>query len=214
MQVMEEAKHYIVLRALMQGIGDVKPLPDSARIILETIARQRGYSKMFGMNILVESLATSLFAQFADTPGLKHVLGGFHRDEARHAGFPRTYFENGGIPVDVTDGLVHKANRTRLVFLALPIVWEMKPHFDILGIDTFEFFGRFLTKVGRLAETAGMPLLWPRDQVAEKINLLFNLWRAEFEPHKWDGFVDYTSLEDRLTGRNQRVLLAREREFL
>jgi hypothetical protein len=194
MQVMEEAKHYVVLRALCEALGGVRPLPDGARIVLETIARQKGYTKLFGMNVVVESLATSLFSEFADRPGFRHVLGGFHADESRHCGFARTYRDAGGIPRNVTEGFLPRLDRTRLVLMALPVVWEVKPHFEVLGLDAFEFFGRFLGKSGRLAEAAGLPLVWPRDEMAARINALFNVWRHTYEPERWTGFVDYTKL--------------------
>lgn len=197
MQVMEEAKHFIVLRALMRAIGDVQPLPDTARIMLDTIARQKGHMKLFGMNVLVESLATSIFAQFADYPGLRHVLGAFHTDESRHCGFPKTYFGTGSVPTHVTTSLRHRANRTRIVLSALPVIWEVKPHFDTLGIDAFDLFGRFVSKAGRLAEASGMPLFWSRKELEQRIDVLFNTWRRELEPERWTGWVAYTSLDRR-----------------
>ncbi|MCC7541219.1 MAG: hypothetical protein IT379_33685 [Deltaproteobacteria bacterium] len=197
MQTMEEAKHFVVLRALMRAIGDVQPLPDTARIMLDTIARQKGHMKLFGMNVLVESLATSIFAQFADYPGLRHVLGAFHTDESRHCGFPKSYFATGVVPEHVTRSLLYRMNRTRIVLSALPVIWEVKPHFDVLGIDAFDLFGRFVSKAGRLAEASGMPLVWPRKELEQRIDLLFNAWRESFEPERFTGWVSYTSLERR-----------------
>lgn len=196
MQVMEEAKHFLVLREMTRLLGGSPPLRDSAYILFERIARAEPYARLFGMNVILESWATSLFAQFAEVPGLRHVFAEFHLDESRHVGFPKNYYESGRIPPEVTHGLRPRMRRERLLFPAIGLIWDYKPAFDTLGIDVFAFFGRFLAKASRLAENSGLPIVAPREKVMALTNLLFNSCVRAFEPERFNGYQDYTQLHD------------------
>ncbi len=209
MQVMEEAKHFLVLRAMVTTVGELHPATDSARILLDNIASQEPYAKLFGMNVIVESVATSIFSRFADYPGLCHILPHFHRDEARHCGFAKSYADAGGVPASVTRSMSERRRRMRLIVPALPVIFDYKADFETLGYDVFEFFGKFLSKVTRLAEDARLPLHLPRTELLARLNLLANAWVYHFEPERWTGYRDYT-----LLGRNdiREDLVAAERE--
>jgi hypothetical protein len=196
MQVMEEAKHFIVLREAVRTLGGVQPLEDSARILLDNIARSENYTKLFGMNVLVESFATSLFATFAEYPCLNHILPQFHLDESRHSGFVKNYANAGGIPEHITNSASEKRKRMAVVAPALPVVFDYKASFETLGFDVFEFFGKFLNKVTRLAEDSQLPITLPRREFLAQINFLANAYQYYFEPDGWDGFRDYTKMRD------------------
>ncbi len=191
MQVMEEAKHFMVLREMLRVLDEVKPLPASARMLFESIARKRYYHKLFGMNVVLESFATNLFSHFEDYPGLRHIMRPFHMDESRHCAFPQTYAALGNIPDHVTNDIKYQRARVRMLLPAIPLVFDLKPHFEVLGMDTFAFFGRFLAKVDRLAERAGFPV--PGEPLLA-VNVLFNNYRRIFEPDQYTGFVDYTQM--------------------
>ncbi|MCA9906273.1 MAG: hypothetical protein KC547_20600, partial [Anaerolineae bacterium] len=105
MQVMEEAKHFAVLRAMLRNLGGTRMLTASVRAVFETIARQRYYHKLFGMNIVLEGFATNLFAHFEDFPGLGDIMRAFHMDESRHVAFPQTYAAEGNVPDKVTNSM-------------------------------------------------------------------------------------------------------------
>lgn len=209
MQVMEEAKHFIVLREAVRTLGGVQPLEDSARILLDNIARSERYTKLFGMNVLVESFATSLFATFAEYPCLNHILPQFHLDESRHSGFVKNYANAGGIPKHITNSGSEKRKRMAVVAPALPVVFDYKASFELLGIDVFEFFGKFLNKVTRLAEDSHMPLTIPRKEFLAQVNFLANAYQYYFDPGQWDGFRDYTRIQE---GDFTKEITAVERE--
>lgn len=191
MQVMEEAKHFVVLRAMLETLDGVRPLQASARILFEVIARKRYYHKLFGMNVVLESFATNLFAQFEDYPGLRHIMRPFHMDEARHCAFPQTYAALGNIPDHVTHEPKYQRARVRMLLPAIPLLFDYKPHFETLGLDAFLFFGRFLGKVDRLATRSGFPV---PDGTVQAVNALLNRYRRALEPERYAGFVDYTAL--------------------
>jgi len=209
MQAMEEAKHFIVLRALLKTLGIDKPIYDSAYILFEKVASASPYRRLFAMNVVIESFATTIFAQFADYPALQHVVGVFHQDEARHVGFPRNYAQAGLIPEKVTTSRRERAARTALLLPVLPLIFDYKPHFEALGLDCFGFFGRTIYKVANHADRVGLPGMVPADELISTMNLFFNAWTQAFEPERFDGYRDYTALKE---GDVRRDLLAREAE--
>lgn len=194
MQVMEEAKHFIVLREMLKTLGIQRNLKDSAYLLFERIAAAPPYTMMFGMNVVLESFATSVFAQFADYPGLRHIVHVFHMDEARHVGFPKSYAKEGLMPEWVSTKRSEKFRRLVLIAPALPLIFDYKPYFEVLGLDCFEFFGKFLAKSARLADDTGFFLPSSSEELLSQINLLFNSYTLAFEPEKFAGYKDYTKL--------------------
>lgn len=196
MQVMEEAKHFYVLRAMIRTLGRSYPLADSAKILFENVARAKPYRKLFGMNVMLESFATSLFAQFAEYPGLRHILHEFHLDESRHVGFPKSYFEAGHIPHEVSHSTREKIARGLLLLPAASLIWDYKEDFEAVGVDCFAFWGRFISKASRLAESSGFPLYPSRKEFLFSMNLILNGYLKAFEPDRFAGYRDYTKLRD------------------
>lgn len=194
MQVMEEAKHFIVLREMLKTLGVDRNLKNSAYLLFERIAAAPPYTMMFGMNVVLESFATSMFAQFADYPGLRHIVHVFHMDEARHVGFPKSYAREGLMPEWVSTSTREKYRRLVLIAPAIPLVFDYKPYFEALGLDCFEFFGKFLAKSARLADDTGFYLPASSEDLLSQINLLFNSYTLAFEPEKFNGYKDYTKL--------------------
>ncbi len=209
MQVMEEAKHFVVLREMLNTIDHIRPLKTSARMLFENIARKDYYHKLFGMNVVLESFATNLFSHFEDFPGLRHIMRPFHMDESRHCAFPQTYASLGNIPAHVTDDLGYQIARVRMLAPAVPLIFDYKPHFDTLGLDAFAFFGKFLAKVTRLADRSGFKLPQNREEILLGVNGFFNNYVRTFEPEKYKGFQDYTLLHE---GEISDEMADRERE--
>lgn len=194
MQIIEEAKHYIVLREMLNTIDHIRPLSTSARTLFEVIARQRYYNKLFGMNVVLESAATNLFSHFENFPGLRHIMRAFHMDESRHVAFPQNYAAAGNIPDYVTNSPRYQWSRLAMLAPAAILFLDYKPHFDAVGIDPYAFWGRFLSKVTRAAEASKMPLPFPRKAILQNVNNIFNNHVKAFEPEKFTGFKDYTLL--------------------
>ena len=88
LQVVEEAKHFVVLRELLQAFE--VPIPRQSAweyLFLEGVLGARGVERLYGMNVLVEGIALGLFGLLNHLPGLE-VLRLFHLDESRHTGLP------------------------------------------------------------------------------------------------------------------------------
>lgn len=194
MQVMEEAKHFFTLREMCKSLDRIYPMSGAGKALLETIARKDYYHKLFGMNVVLEGFATSIFGFLENQPGLRHIMRGFHMDESRHSAFPQTYAKLGNIPHHVTHSARYKWARAMMFVPIAPLILEFKPLFETLGYDTFAFFGKTLSKVSRLAENSGFKLPFERTEFLMGANILFNRWVRVLEPEKYEGFRDYTLL--------------------
>jgi len=205
MQVLEEAKHFVVLRELMLAFGVEVPRQSAWEyLLLEQVYKAKGLEKLFGMNVLVEGIALSLFGMLSDLPGLE-VLRLFHLDESRHTALPVNYF--GEFPMSrwQQHNPLRRLSRLRLVLPALPLVFYLEAPLAVLGIDAFEFGGSVIRKVSFLANRAGFKLPVPPEQLGSMINQLFNAYaRATREGHQ---YRDY-HLADTTRGADVRAVEA------
>lgn len=189
MQVLEEAKHFVVLRELLHAF-DV-PVPRQSvweYLLLEQVYKARGLEKLFGMNVLVEGIALSLFGMLGDRPGLE-VLGLFHLDESRHTALPINYLKEFPLTRWQSRNPMSRLNRLRLVLPTLPLVFLLEEPLARLGIDSFALGGSVIRKVGHLAERAGFDLAVDAHQLASAINWLFNVYAERTrEGHVWSDY--------------------------
>ena len=140
LQVLEEAKHFIVLRELLRAF-DV-PIPRQSAwdyLFLEGVYKAEGLEKAFGMNVVVESFALTLFGKFGDWPGLE-LLKLFHLDESRHSALPHSYFSEFPMSKWQQNNPVARWRRLKMILPALGLIVH---HEDmaVLGIDAFELGG-------------------------------------------------------------------------
>jgi hypothetical protein len=179
MQIMEEAKHFVVLRELVQAF-DV-PVPRQSAweyVMFERCLKAEGLNRFFGMNVLVETIGLSLFGLLADKPGLE-VLRLFHLDESRHTALPNNYFKEFPMTERQKRRLGARLERFLMVVPALPLVLFLEPELAELGVDAFDFGGSVLRKIVHLAERSGLFLLSPGDETLVKINEVFNRYCAK-----------------------------------
>jgi hypothetical protein len=146
-QVFDEARHFYVMRDyLLQLDCDIPPLDGYTHTILtELLNTQRLVDKLLGMQLIVESVAVTLFrsvAQAGVEPVLSELMPYFERDEARHVGLGVLY-----LPKLLAN--LNPLEATRLKLLQLKIVtligWGShlkKPAFETLGIDNNDGFRR------------------------------------------------------------------------
>ncbi len=176
MQVLEEAKHFVVMRELVQSFG-VPPPRQSAweYLLLENILRARGLEKLYGMNVIVETIALSIFGLLAHLPGLE-VLRLFHLDEARHTALPANYFKEIPMSARQQRSLRARYRRLGLALPTLPLILLLEPDLAELGVDAFDFAGSILRKVTMLSERAGFLLPEPAPLMLARFNHLFNAY--------------------------------------
>ena len=189
MQVLEEAKHFVVLRELMHAFEVEVPRQSVWEyLLLEQVLKADGLEKLFGMNVLVEGIALSLFGMLSELPGLE-VLQLFHLDESRHTALPVNYFAEFPMSRWQQQSPARRLGRLRLILPALPLVFHLEAPLAVLGIDAFAFGGSVIRKVAFLSQRAGFLLPVHPDQLGALINQLFNAYAAATRPgHRFQAY--------------------------
>lgn len=191
MQVLEEAKHFVVLRELIHAFEVPIPrLPVYEYVMLETTLKSRGLEKFFGMNVLVEGIALSIFGALSKYPGLE-VLEMFHLDESRHCALPTNYLKTAPLTWWESNNPLSMFKRFFMVLPAIPLAFKLEPDFAELGIDVFDFGGSLVRKVINLAYRVGFNLPLPQENMKELINFLFNSYcSATRNGHRYQQFLE------------------------
>jgi len=193
MQVMEEAKHFVVLRELIQAFDvDVPRLTAWEYMLLERTLKARGLDRFFGMNVLVETIALNIFGLLSDKPGLE-VLRNFHLDESRHTALPDNYFKE--FPMSAKDkrSMRRKITRLNMALPVIPLVFLLESDLAEIGVDIFDFGGAVLRKAVTLSDRAGFHLLLPSPVLLQAFNAIFNAYcYGTRDEHEWR---DYLSAE-------------------
>jgi hypothetical protein len=146
-QVFDEARHFYVMRDYLLALDVEVPELDgyTSAVLRELLDTRRLVDKLLGMQLIVESVAVTLFRSVAQAhvePVLSELLPYFERDEARHVGLGVLYLPR------LLAGLGRlEAARLKLVQLKIAtlIGWGThlkKPHFETLGIDNNDGFRR------------------------------------------------------------------------
>jgi len=209
MQVLEEAKHFVVMRELVQAFG--VPIPRQSAweyLLLEGTLRAKGLDKFFGMNILVETIALSIFGMVAEFPGLE-ILQMFHLDESRHTALPVNYFQEFPMTTREKSGALGRIRRLMMALPAIPLVLYLEPELAELGIDAFDFAGSILRKVARLSVRAE----FLTEQQAKEQNAFFNdvfnaYCRLTREGHELKDFMSAETSKGEAVARTEREIFA------
>ena len=190
MQVMEEAKHFVVLRELIQAFDvDVPRLSAWEYLVLERTLKAKGLDRFFGMNVLIETIALNIFGLLSDKPGLE-VLRNFHLDESRHTALPDNYFKEFPMSDREKQSLRRKFTRLGMALPIIPLVFLLEADLAEVGVDIFDFGGAVLRKAVTLSERSGFYLPLPGDTVLEAFNGLFNAYCfATREKHEWRNYI-------------------------
>lgn len=176
MQVLEEAKHFVVLRELLQAF-DVEIRRQSVweYLLLEGAYKAHGLDKFFGMNVVVEGIALSLFGAMSHLPGLE-LLRLFHLDESRHTGLPQNYFKEFPMTDWQKNNPLSRLRRLRIILPALMLIPLLEDDLGELGIDAFDFGGSVLRKITHLAVRNGFVLPVASDQLNKLLESAFNAY--------------------------------------
>ncbi len=194
MQVFEEAKHFVVLRELLQAF-DVPIRRQSAweYLLLENVYKAPGLEKLFGMNVIIEGIALSLFGMMSSYPGLE-LLRRFHIDESRHTALPGSYFSEFPLSAWQKHNPMARIQRLKLILPALALIPYLEEDLAVLGIDAFEFGGSVLRKLTYLSERNGFYLPVSGDHMLIALNGLFNIYcKASRPEHSFRNFMNSES---------------------
>jgi hypothetical protein len=209
MQVLEEAKHFVVMRELVQAFA--VPVPRQSAweyVLLERILAARGHDKLYGMNVLVETIALSIFGLLAHLPGLE-VLRLFHLDESRHTALPRNYFEDRPLTRWQRRDPRARLRRLGLALPALPLILLLEEDLAVVGIDAFDFAGSVLRKVTLLSDRAGFDLPSPPQRMLATFNGLFNAYCRWTRPgHVWRDYMAADTSQDAEVAAVERQVFA------
>jgi len=174
MQVMEEAKHFVVLRELIRAFDC--PVPRMSvweYLLMERTLKAKGLEKFYGMNVIVEGFALNLFGLLGSLPGLE-ILSLFHLDESRHTALPSNYFSEKPMTHRQSRGFLNKVRRLLLTLPAVPLMTYFERDFAVLGLDIYDFAGSMFRKVVHLSERVGFFLPLPGAKVLQIMNADFN----------------------------------------
>jgi len=182
MQVLEEAKHFLVLRELVRAFGvGVPRLTAPEYLMLEQVMKAKGTEKLFGMNVVVEGIALGLFGMMSHLPGLE-VLRLFHLDESRHTGLPNNYFREFPMSERERRSPLRRARRLGMVIPALLLVPMLEDDLAELGIDVYEFGGSVIRKIALLAKRNGFDLPAENEVLLGLVNKLINYYGGWARP--------------------------------
>ena len=182
MQVLEEAKHFVVLRELIAAFD--RPIPRLCvweYVLLERTFKSKGLEQFFGMNVVVEGFALGLFGMMAHLPGLE-VLQLFHLDESRHTALPANYFKEFPMTWWRSRDPRAQLRRLSLILPALPLLPFIEADLAVLGVDAFDFGGSTARKILNLADRVGFRYAVPRPQLERFIDFLFNSYCEATRP--------------------------------
>ncbi len=178
MQVLEEAKHFVVLRELIQAFDCPIPrLTVWEYVLLEQGFKSKGLEKFFAMNVLVEGFALSIFGMLSTLPGLE-ILRLFHLDESRHTGLPANYFKEFPMSEWEKRNPISQVRRLGLILPVLPLMTALESDLAELGIDTFEFVGSTARKILNLMDRVGFTLPIDNATFATILNGAFNAYTS------------------------------------
>lgn len=206
MQVLEEAKHFVVLRELIQAFDcQIPRLNAWEYMLLERTYKSKGLEKFFGMNVVIEGFALGLFGMLSTLPGLE-ILKLFHRDESRHTGLPHNYFAEFPMTAWERKNPVRAMRRLSLVLPALPVFFHVEADLAELGIDAFEFGGAMARKILKLADRVGFDMLIPTAPLTRLVNRALNDYCKATRP----GFVERNFMEAETTQGKEELAIEKE----
>ncbi len=176
MQVLEEAKHFVVLRELLRAFDvEIPRLSAWEYAMLEGVYKSDGLEKLFGMNVLVEGIALSLFGLMSTWPGLD-ILRVFHLDESRHTALPNNYLKEFPLTWWEKNSPVRRMQRFKMILPALAMIPHLEEDLAVLGIDAFDLGGSVIRKMTVLADRAGFLLPVSKDQFLWLLDKIFNTY--------------------------------------
>ncbi len=200
MQVLEEAKHFVVLRELILAFEcEVPRLTVWEYMVLERTFKSQGMEKLFGMNVVIEGFALGLFGMLSTLPGLE-ILRLFHLDESRHTGLPSNYLREFPLTSWQKANPLARIRRLLLILPVVPGIAFVEEDLAELGIDAFDFAGCTARKILHLAERVGFSLPFSSPALAKLLNTTFNAYTRLSRP----GHVDRDYMQAETTkGRHE-----------
>lgn len=206
MQVLEEAKHFVVLRELLEAFEVPIPRMNGWEYLwLEWIFKAKGTEKFFGMNVQVESVALTLFGMMGALPGLE-ILKLFHRDEARHTALPGNYLKEFPLTWWQKNNPANRLNRVKMLMPAVGLMFYIEKDLATLGVDVFDFGGTLTRKVNTLSDRVGFYGPVKGETLMPILNEIFNSYCKLTRPD----FVEKDFMSSETTIGDEELALEKE----
>jgi hypothetical protein len=142
-QAHDEARHFYVLRDYLRELGEPVPRMGglARKLLLDILESELLAQKLFGMQLLVESNALSIFRALAEAqvdPVLSELMPYYERDEARHVGFGALYLPRVLKRLSVVERARVIAFQLQCALVLMSSGRTMQPHFRVLGMNQRE----------------------------------------------------------------------------
>jgi hypothetical protein len=159
-QAYDEARHFYVMHDYLEVLGDVPRQMDRAsRAVLDLVLETPSLvKKLLGMQLMVESLALTIFQVVRETkvePVLVDLLRYYEKDEARHVGLGVQLLPQLIRGLSKAEGLGLFLFQLKLLGWTLAGLKSMEPAFRTLGLDP-----RQILRLGRAKQTLAFQEMW------------------------------------------------------
>ena len=159
-QAHDEARHFYVMHDYLAALGAVPTSMDRAsRAVLDLVLETDDLvKKLLGMQLMVESLALTIFQVVRETrvePVLADLLRYYEKDEARHVGLGVQLLPRLIRGLSKREGLALFAFQMRILGWTLAGLKSMEPSLRALGLDP-----KAILRLGRAKQTLAFQEMW------------------------------------------------------
>ena len=159
-QAHDEARHFYVMYDYLSALGKVpKELDASSRALLDMVLNTDDLlSKLMGMQLMVESMALTLFQAVREArpePVLADLLKYYEKDEARHVGLGVQHLPAMLRETGLWKGAKAFTFQLRLTFWSIASLKALEKDLAVLGIDA-----RQVLQLGKAKQLAAVEQLW------------------------------------------------------
>ena len=139
-QAFDEARHFTVLRDYFARAKIALPAlnPYGRRLLVRILDSDSTVRKLYGMQLLVENVALSIFRQLAETnvePVLTELLQYIERDESRHVALGILYVPRLLAKSSRLERAWNRVFNFEMLFLSIAGGELLDEHFETMGLD-------------------------------------------------------------------------------
>lgn len=148
-QAHDEARHFYTMYDYLSELGDVPTElgPRTQRVLLGTLRARTLAQRLTGMQLMVEPMALTLFQTMRKSelePVLSELLMYYERDEARHVALGVLHLPKLLKDMTLTEAGTFWGWQFKEYWAQILMLKELEPHFEALGISTYD-----VAKTGR-----------------------------------------------------------------
>lgn len=159
-QAHDEARHFYVMYDYLTAMGyKPSPMARPAELMLDSVIETRSLAKkLIGMQLMVETMALTLFQTVRETrvePVLADLLRYYEKDEARHVGLGVQYLPALIAKLRVAEAIDLFLFQIRILALSMASLKSLEPDLRQIGVDA-----RRVMTLGRAKQLLAFEQLW------------------------------------------------------